>query len=80
MSGRYNGFQAEFKELAGEEYVILVHCYAHTLNLVLGDTASASRDVSKLFKNSLTLYAMISKSHQLFLKTSKRKCILQYDH
>ena len=46
MSGRYNGLQAKFKELAGEEHIIFVHCYAHTLNLVLGDTASASLDVT----------------------------------
>ena len=28
MSGRYNGLQAKFKELAGEEHIIFVHCYA----------------------------------------------------
>ena len=69
MSGRYNGLQAKFKELAGEEHIIFVHCYAHTLNLVLGDTASASLDVPKLLKNLQALYVMVSKSqpiHQVF--------------
>ena len=47
MSRRYNGLQAKFKELVGEEHIIFVHCYAHTLNLVLGDTASASLDIAK---------------------------------
>ena len=56
MSGRYNGLQAKFKELAGEEHIIFVQCYAHTLNLELGDTTT-------------TLYVMVSKFqpiHQLF--------------
>ena len=69
MSGRYNGLQTKFKELAGEEHIIFVHCYAHTLNLVLGDTASASLDVPKLLKNLQALYVMVSKSqpiHQVF--------------
>ena len=68
MSGKYNGLQAKFKELAGER-VIFVHCYAHTLNLVLSDAACASLDVAKLFQNLQALYVIISKSqsiHQLF--------------
>ena len=69
MFGRYNGLQAKFKELAGEEHIIFVHCYAHTLNFVLGDTSSSSLDVAKLFENLQVLYVMLSKSqpiHQLF--------------
>ena len=69
MSRRYNGLQAKFKELVGEEHIIFVHCYAHTLNLVLGDTASASLDTVKLFENLQALNVMVSKSqpiHQLF--------------
>ena len=52
-----------------EKNIIFVHCYAHTLNLVLGDTASASLDVAKLFENLGAFYVMVSKSqpiHQLF--------------
>ena len=69
MSRRNNGLQAKFKELAGEEHIIFVHCYAHTLNLVLGDTATASLDIAKLFENLQALYVMKSKPqpiHQLF--------------
>ena len=62
LSGRYNGLEASFKELAGEQLIIFVHCYARTLNLVLGDTASAYLDVSKLFENLKALYVMVSDS------------------
>ena len=76
MPGRYNGLQEKFKELAGEEHIIFVHCYAHALNLVLGDIASASLDVAKLFKNLQALYVMLSKSkpiHQLFEDCQKER-------
>ena len=69
MSRRYKGLQAKFRELSGEEHIIFLHCYVHTLNLVLGDTASTSLDVAKLFENLQVLYVMVSKSqpiHQLF--------------
>ena len=65
MSRRYNGLQAKFKELTGEVHIIFVHCYAHNLNLVLGDTASASLDVAKLFENLQALYVMVSKSQPI---------------
>ena len=29
MSRRYNGSQAKFKKLVGEEHIIFVHCYNH---------------------------------------------------
>ena len=64
MSGKYNGLQAKFKELA-EEYIIFVNCYAHTLNLVLGHTARASLDVEKLFENLQVLYVKVSKSQSI---------------
>ena len=82
MSGRYNGLQAKLKEFAGEEHIILVHCYADTLNLVLGDTASASLDVAKLFENLQALYVMASNLSLFinFLKTVKRKLNFKYDH
>ena len=74
MSGKYNGLQAKFKCIAGE-HVIFVHCYVHTLNLVLGDTAFASLEVAKLFENLQSLYVMVSKSHpihQLFEEYQKQ--------
>ncbi|XP_066933569.1 zinc finger MYM-type protein 1-like [Clytia hemisphaerica] len=57
MSGRYNGLQAKFKQLAGE-HVIFANCYAHTLNLVL----SASLEVVKLFDNLQSVHVMFTKS------------------
>ena len=39
MYGRYKGVQARIKEVAGNH--VLVWCYAHSLNLVLGDTTSS---------------------------------------
>ncbi|XP_066922182.1 zinc finger MYM-type protein 1-like [Clytia hemisphaerica] len=68
MSGKYNGLQAKLKALAGE-YVIYVHCYAHSLNLVLGDTAFASIEIAKLFNKLQALYKLVSKSqpiHEIF--------------
>ena len=81
MSGKYNGLQAKFKELA-EENIIFVNCYAHTLNLVLGHTARASLDVEKLFENLQVLYVKYQSLSLLInvLKTAKRKCNLQYNH
>ena len=66
MSGRYNSLHPKFKELAGEENIIFVHCYSHTLNLVLGDTTSASLDVAKLLENLQALYVMLSKSQAIY--------------
>ena len=63
MSRIYNGLKNKpFKEIAGEEHIIFVHCCAHALNLVLGDAASVSLDVIKLFENLQALYVMVSKS------------------
>ena len=41
MSGCYNGLQSIIKVKIGS-HVVYVHCYAHTLNLVLSDSASAA--------------------------------------
>ena len=75
MSGKYNGLQARFKEFAGE-HVIFVHCYAHTLNLVLSDAATASLDIAKLFDNLQSVYVMFSKSQpvsELFIECQIEK-------
>ena len=48
-SGCYNGLQAIIKEKVGD-HVIYVHCYAHSLNLVLKDTVVVeTTNVVKLF-------------------------------
>ena len=74
MSGCYNGLQAISKEKIGE-HVIYVHCYAHTLNLVLSDSAGASVQVFKLFDSFEKLYSLFRKSqkiHDLFEFTQNK--------
>ena len=73
MSGEYHGLQALIKEHIGE-HVIFIHCYAHTLNLVLSDTTSVSIHVSKLFDDLEKLYNMFRKSqpiHEIFERIQK---------
>ncbi|CAB4011432.1 zinc finger MYM-type 1-like [Paramuricea clavata] len=68
MSGCYNGLQAIIKEKVGK-HVAFVHCYAHTLNLVLSDSASVDVQVISLFNDLEVLYVLFSKTqriHDLF--------------
>ena len=64
MSGCYNGLQAKIKESFGE-HIVYIHCYAHRLNLVLSDTASAAIDVISLFGNLEKLYCLFNRSVQI---------------
>ena len=48
MSGCYNGLQALIQQRINPN-ILYTHCYAHTLNLVLSDTASVAIDVVTLF-------------------------------
>ena len=78
MSICYNGLQAIIKEKIGS-HVIYVHCYAHTLNLVLADSASFAINVISLFSNLEKLYLLYSKSkkvHELF-ESAKKNAQLQ---
>ncbi len=68
MSGCYNGLQAIIKEKVGK-HVAFVHCYAHTLNLVLSNSASVAGQVISLFNELEALYVLFSKTqriHDLF--------------
>ena len=68
MSGCYNGLQAIIKEKVGK-HVAFVHCYAHTLNLVLSNSASVAVQVISLFNELEALYVLFSKTqriHDLF--------------
>ena len=68
MSGCYNGLQATIKEKVGK-HVAFVHCYAHTLYLVLSDSASVDVQVISLFNDLKALYVLFSKTqriHDLF--------------
>ena len=60
--------QAIIKEKVGE-HVAFVHCYAHTLYLVLSDSASVAVPVISLFNDLEALYVLFSKTqriHDLF--------------
>ena len=62
MSGYYNGLQALIQNKLNKN-VWCVHCYAHSLNLVLSDIASVAVDVVTLFGNLETMYVLFSKSN-----------------
>ena len=64
MSGCYNGLQAIIKEKVGE-HVDFVHCYAHTLNLVLSESASVAVPVISLFNDLEALYVLFSKTQRM---------------
>jgi hypothetical protein len=64
MSGCYNGLQAIIKEKVGK-HVAFVHCYAHTLNLVLSDLASVAVQVISLFNELEALYILFSKTQRI---------------
>ena len=63
MSGCYNGLQALIKREIGDK-VVYVHCYAHTLNLVLSDSAGIALDAAKLFSQLESLYLLFSRSEK----------------
>jgi hypothetical protein len=64
MSGCYNGLQATIKEKVGK-HVAFVHCYAHTLYLVLSDSASVDVQVISLFNDLEALYVLFSKTQRI---------------
>ena len=72
MSGFYNGLQAIIKKRVGK--YIHVHCYAHSLNLVLKDTVSADENVVTLFDNLEALHNLFNRStkiHKFFEDAQK---------
>ena len=64
MSGCYNGLQSIIKDKI-RSHVVYVHCYAHTLNLVLSDSASAAIDAISLFGKLEKVYALFSRSQKI---------------
>ena len=64
MSGCYNGLQALIQSRINPN-IIYIHCFAHTLNLILSDTAAVTIDVISLFGNLETLYLLFNKSHKI---------------
>jgi hypothetical protein len=73
MSGCYNRLQAIMRDEMGS-HVVYTHCYAHTLNLVLSDSAGAAINVISLFSNlkkTYTLFSQSEKIHSMFETTQK---------
>ena len=64
MSGCYGGLQALIKDQI-DPNILYIHCYAHTLNLVLADSAAIAVEVVTLFGNLETLYVLFSRSHKV---------------
>ena len=61
MSGQYNGLQAKINEIAGNQ-AIYIHCYAHSLNLVVCNTMENNRLAADIFGILQKLYAFIERS------------------
>ena len=64
MSGCYNGLQAIIKQKVGK-HILYVHCYAHSLNLVLKDTVSADDNVVTLFDRLGSLHNLLNQSMKI---------------
>ncbi len=62
MIGCYNGLIASNHQ---GKHVAFVHCYAHTLNLVLSDLASVAVQVISLFNELEALYILLSKTQRI---------------
>ena len=67
MSGRCSGVQQRLREFA--PHAIYIHCYAHTLNLVLVDCAKVVQSVREFFCLLEQLYVFVSttKAHVTFM-------------
>ena len=64
MSSCYNGLQTIVKEKI-RKHILYVHCYAHSLNLVLFDVASDNINVLNLFSNLESLHNLFNRSHKV---------------
>ncbi len=71
MSGKCSGVQQRIREVAPK--VIYVHCYAHTLNLVLVDGVKMVPYAAEFFCLLETLYVFVSttKVHAVFMQKQK---------
>ena len=64
MNGRYKGLQAIVKEKFGK-HILYIHCYAHTLNLVLKDTVAVNINVATLFNSLEELHNLFNHCHKI---------------
>ena len=60
MSGQYGGLQAKINEIVGNK-AIYIHCYAHSLNLVVSNTMQNNRMAADVFGILQKLYAFIER-------------------
>ena len=67
MSGKYSGVQEHLRQAA--PYAVYIHCYAHTLNLVLVDSTKILSCAREFFVLLEHLYVFISttKAHVIFM-------------
>jgi len=72
MSGHLSGVQSRVKVVI--PYAQYVHCYAHTLNLVLVDSVKILPSVTEFFLLLQMLYSLISttKIHSIFVCKQKK--------
>ena len=79
MRGQYSGLCTRVQEI--EPRALYVHCYAHILNLVLGDACQSITKIRDTFGVIATIYNFIEaspKQHHIFttiMKESSDKCI-----
>ena len=71
MSGHLLGVQSRVKEVVPHAHY--VHCYAHTLNLVLVDSVKILSSATEFFLLLQTLYSLVSttKIHSIFVSMQK---------
>ena len=68
MSGQCSGVQQRIREVAPN--VVYIHCYAHTLNLILVDSVKMVPYATEFFSLLESLYVFISttKAHAVFMQ------------
>ena len=73
MSGQCSGVQQRVREVAPN--AIYIHCYAHTLNLVLVDSVKAVPYATEFFLLLESLYVFVSttKAHAVFMLQKQRQ-------
>ena len=72
MSGSCSGVQKRIQDAAPQ--AVYVHCFAHTLNLVLVDSVRAIPSANEFFLLLESLYVFISttKAHVIFMEQQSK--------
>ncbi len=72
MSGRYSGVQQRIKEIV--PHAIYIHCYSHTLNLVLVDAVKSVKLAVEFFVLLESLYVFFStaKANSVFMNHQQK--------